>query len=129
VNKYSIWAKIVNQSELVAHDMVQIVFFRSDYTWKRPGKNESRKVAYSEAKRHFHEAAFLAQSLIIENIYLIAKDIREDQTLTDRQKTDLLFGEIEILLQENTNQLSSKYGKGTHTSIEKIRETHGVICH
>ena len=121
------WKDIINQSQLVANDMVQIVFFKNDYEWKIPGKNESRKISYNDAKRHFHESAFLAQSLLIENLYLIAKDIRQDQTLSQDQKVDILFGEIEGLLQENANQLSGKYGHRLKTSIDQIRQTHGVI--
>lgn len=124
---HTIWTKIINQSEIVAHDMVQMVFFKNDYTWKKPGKNESRKFGYSEFRRFFHETAYLTQSLIIENIYLVARDIRKDETLSDKEKVDILFGEIELLLQENANQMSNKYGHNIKSSIDDIRRVHGVM--
>jgi len=125
-DKKSVWSNIISQADYVAHTMVQIVFFGVDNEWKKPVKGESRKLSYDTFKRHAHEAAYLTQSIIIEHLYLTAKEIREDESMTDKEKIDVLFGEVELLLQENTNQLSQKYGNKYKTTIDQIRETHKV---
>ena len=118
------WSELAKQSDDVAKMTASMFFFGDDYSWKKPSKNEVRKISYGMLYQLVHQSAILSRILVIEDLFIKVRDIRNDSTLKDSEKVDIFFGEMEAFLQTNTKVFSTNYDARRSMgsiSIDEIR--------
>lgn len=119
--------EIANKSEDIAQFTSKVCFYGN--TFQSPKRDDRKKVSYDFALQLARQSATQAQTAILENFYKLVREIKEDETIDDKQKFDLVWGELELCLMENVKWFATRFdNKGAMggISLEEIRKRYLV---
>lgn len=123
-NRYE---EIANKADEVARFMARLSFYGNEY--QKVNKADRRKVSHQHLLELSKQTATQAMTAVIENMYHLIKEIKNDPSISPEQRFDLAWGEIELLLQSNVKWFAKRYDPTSFMggiTIEDMRNRYGM---
>lgn len=107
----------------------KLLFYGNRASYTKAKNGDVRKIKFNELHNVCAQAVNIGQMEALEAIYQTAKHTLEDTSLDPTEKIELLFGDIELLLNETARHFTTKYDHSQfmgNISIESMRERYKV---
>lgn len=118
-NRYE---QIADIAEDIAQSMAKSCFYGNEFA--RVNKDDRKKLSHKHLLELSRQTGTQAMAAIVENMYCLIREIKEDESVSKDQKFDLVWGEIELLLIENVKWFAKRYDPYSRLgsiTIEEVR--------
>jgi len=95
----------------------------------RANKDDRKKISHDKVKEIAHQALCQGQILTLETLFAFVKVIILDKDYSDKQKVELIFGDIELLIQAHAKYFSKNWDMSKSMggcSIEELRQRYNI---
>lgn len=121
------YEEIAQYCEKVGVFSAKIAFYGNTHT--KVNENDRKKWGFKPIKHLATQSANQAQIATLEALYLLIKAIKDDEHLSDKEKFDLVWGELELCIIFCVRHFGKNYARNSEMpsiDIDDIRKRYNM---